>query len=280
MRIFNLFLSFFSIFLFMLNELGTAQSFPFRAVSIGSKLPNVTVFTLDGKGEVLSKYSKDILVIAFFGADSKMKEEHSKTLLKGLVRIYKEFKERGVNVVGIDTQGDPEDVIKGIVDECDISFPIFVDSDKNAYEVFGVFVMPAVVVSKGGRIVYGFGYTYDIVAKLRENLLVLLGEKTEEEAFSELHPKTAKIPQKRKEAQRLLNLAKSMREKGMEEEALKSLKEASAINDSLGEVHIELSEIYLNKGEVSEAEKELKKRYGTLSRFFKRGNSSSKIERY
>ncbi len=228
-----------------------AQNFPFRAVREGGEVPSARIFDIISKKEVDVKRlaEKGVNIFVFWGADSRFKRIHSLKTIKGILAFKDTLK---FGFYPINVQQDPEDVIKGFMREAGYSGPLWVDSDREVYKAFGIFVMPSVIIAKDGIIFKGFGYTHNLPELVKAYVELALGIKTKEEIEKELNPKQKELPPEEKEALRYYRLGVTMIERGMAARAEEAFKKAIKIKGDYLNAYIGLAVALLQQDKKGE----------------------------
>ncbi|MBT3878167.1 MAG: TlpA family protein disulfide reductase [Candidatus Scalindua sp.] len=120
-------------------------------VDIGKRAAPFTLLTLDGKEIELGSFAKDKVTLLVFGATWCPSCRHEIPLLK---EFYTEFKDQGLNVLGIDIQESAKKV-KSLVDKKKINYPVVLDSKADVARLYKVMGIPLnIVLDKSGVIVY------------------------------------------------------------------------------------------------------------------------------
>lgn len=233
-----------------------AESFPFRNVNPGDAVPALT-FSRSDSGEKISigKPGGNITVIAFWGADLPSKKQRSIQALTQIQQLAPFFREKQVNLLTVNVQGDSSEIIKEVATAAGFSDPIYLDPNQNAYGVLGILIMPSVIlIDKNGKVVTGLGYSQDMVNRLKGEIEILLGEKNKEQLEAELHPSMIEKSKEEKGGDRHLNLGKIMASKGQLESAAQEYALAIQNNPKLANAHIEYGCVLLQLGKVTEAQ--------------------------
>jgi peroxiredoxin len=120
-------------------------------VDIGKKAAPFKLLTLDGKEIDLESFSKDKVTLLVFGATWCPSCRHEIPLLK---EFHTEFKDKGLNVLGIDIQESVKKV-KSLVDKKKINYPVVLDSKADVARLYKVMGIPLnIVLDRNGVIVY------------------------------------------------------------------------------------------------------------------------------
>lgn len=247
------------IFVLLLLFPSLAFSFPFRSVSPGAEIPSVSLKKIDGADFMLSPAAVKSkgLILFFWGANSEAKKKRTIEILKILNGVADSNQEIGV--VAINAQMDTQAVVNEVVGRTKPHYPVLLDDGRKAYNAFGVFVMPSILIVDGhGRVLTGFGYSNAIEEKIKTQALVLLGKISEKEAMQKHSSQgSAKTEQERKALQhfRLGRKMESMRMLGKaKDEYICALKLFA-----LPEAHMRLGMLYLDDGELKKAEEQINK---------------------
>ena len=120
-------------------------------VDIGKRAAPFTLLTLDGKEIELGSFAKDKVTLLVFGTTWCPSCRHEIPLLK---EYYSEFKDEGLNVLGIDIQESVKKV-KSLADKNKINYPVVLDSKAVAARLYKVVGIPLnIVLDRDGIIVY------------------------------------------------------------------------------------------------------------------------------
>ncbi len=120
-------------------------------VDIGNRAASFRLLTLDGKEIELESFAKDKVTLLVFGTTWCPSCRHEIPLLK---EYYSEFKDEGLNVLGIDIQESVKKV-KSLADKNKINYPVVLDSKAVAARLYKVVGIPLnIVLDRDGIIVY------------------------------------------------------------------------------------------------------------------------------
>jgi thioredoxin-like negative regulator of GroEL len=248
-------------FIFSAHGVGEANSFPFRAVKVGSQLPPVVVKDLGTQQEVdLARFAGKPLLLVFFGADLPAKKERAVLALKAVRDLASFTAARGVVTVVVNGQGDSAEVIAEVAAAAGLSGPVYADVDRKVYGDLGVFVMPAVLlVAADGKVAAGLGFSRDLAKNLQGELEIMLGEKSREQVEAALHPEMVERSSTEKGASRHFKMGLVMIERGQPEAARREFAKALSFAPDLGEAHVYLGCLQLDDGRIDEAQASLAK---------------------
>ncbi len=248
-------------FVFSFYGLGEANSFPFRSVKVGDKLPVITVRDIGTQQDAnLEQFSGKPLLMVFFGADVPDKKKRSVKVLKAVHNLASFAEARDVATVVVNAQGDSADVIAEVVSAAGLAANIYMDVDQRAYGSLGIFVMPSILlVAADGTISAGMGYRRDLAKRLKVEIEIMLGEKTRAQVEEEQRPKVVEKSAAEKGASRHFKLGLTMIERGQPESAMREFKKAVSVEPGMGRAHVQLGCLQLDDGKVDEARASLAK---------------------
>lgn len=254
-------LSLFFTLLFIMSDSTLAQSFPFRTLKIGTPVPDVEFVAYQGDETVnIHSFAGKPLLIVFWGGDMKSKKKRSIKSLKVVEGILPYLKKKGVSVLVVDMQHDIKDIVDEVISLSGLTLPVYRDVSRDAYGKFGVYILPSfLLVSADGNISGGLGYSKDIEQRLRGEVDVSLGIKTQKELDAELNPEMKEVPVKILNARRLMNMGVVMEKKGMPEAAIKEYLAALALSPDLYVARVKLGCLYMEGDKLDNAITELDK---------------------
>lgn len=117
------------------------------ALSVGSKAPSFKLTSFGGKTIKLSDYTNKPTVLVFWASWCP----HCRRELPVVDRVYRDFRSKGVNIIGINVDRSTSDG-RSFVSKERIAFPMVIGKEKVAesYQVNGI---PAIfILGKGGVI--------------------------------------------------------------------------------------------------------------------------------
>ena len=248
-----------SLSLFTFLSSGVAESFPFRTLSVGEQVPNVTIVnSTDNSKIALHDLKGTPALLVFWGGDVAAKKKRAITALTELQELLPFFTEKNIAFKVVNAQGDSDATIAEVVAASGLSAPVYLDLDQQAYGSLGIYIMPSVLLlDKDGVTVAGMGYSKDMTAELKGEIEILLGEKTREQVEAELNPVMVEKSKEEKDANRRLGMGRVLYNKGQLEAAQREYLAAIDNNPQLAEAHIELGCLYFQLGKVAEAKASL-----------------------
>ncbi len=254
-------LVFFTILFPLMNTMA-AMAFPFREFNSGDPVPDVTLNRLAGtQGKVtFSSLAGTPFIALFWGADLPRKAEHSTQILSKVGALAPFFHKRHIRLLSINVQGDDPSTIKKIIDNSQSGIEVYADHDRAIYGKLGLFVMPTILlVDKDGVAVAGYGYSPDVVDRLKGAVEIMLGEKPPEQVQAELGPQIQEMSTEEKISRRHMHLGLIMMRRGHLETALRELSKAIEIVPDLVQANYGIGCIYLKLNQLENAEKYLVK---------------------
>jgi peroxiredoxin len=113
--------------------------------------PEISVTTLQGRSISLSSLQDKPLVVTFWATTCPgcIKE------MPHLIDLYKELAPRGLEIIGIAMEYDPEDQVRTMVAQKQVPYPIAIDKEGSAAQAFGgISLTPSTfLIDPKGRIV-------------------------------------------------------------------------------------------------------------------------------
>lgn len=238
---------------------GVAESFPFRTLSLGEQIPDVSlVKATDNSKLSIHELQGSPAVLVFWGGDLDTKKKRAITALSELQELLPFFAEKNISFTAINVQGDSDATIAEITQAAGLTVPVYLDPEQQAYASLGIYIMPSVLLlDKNGVTIAGMGYSKDMTATLKGEVEILLGDKTREQVEAELHPVMEEKSKEEKEGNRRLGMGHVLARKGQLEAAQREFQAAIASNPKLAEAHVELGCLLLQLGKIDEAQKSL-----------------------
>ncbi len=226
----------------------------------GDPLPSFSLpLVTDGRTVEVSPGGEPMAIV-FFSITPEFRKKRSLALLAALNELDKDLggKARFVAVFCSD-QG--EGTVRAYLQERRIGLPVLVDKDRRAHNLYGIFMMPLVVlVDAKGRLHEVIPYAYNIRELVEGNLRLLLGEWNEKQLAAFLAPKeTKEYSKEEKEFIRRLNYGKVMMSRKMYPQAVRELSTATKLMPDRVDGWVELGFAYLAMKKPGEAERIFRK---------------------
>jgi hypothetical protein len=135
-------------------DTGAAESFPFRTINPGDMLPATTIAHSDSGQKIsLGKPGGNITALVFWGADLPTKKQRSTQALSQLQQLAPFFREKQVDLLSVNVQGDSAEIIKEVVAASGFASPTYRDPEQRPTAP-GRLVMPSVLlVDKRGKVI-------------------------------------------------------------------------------------------------------------------------------
>jgi tetratricopeptide (TPR) repeat protein len=224
----------------------------FRNVEVGSAVPDFTLKDLDGMDHTLSAEKGRVVILAFIKAD----QDKSIKALNALEKVSGTLKNDGLTVWAVANGAEDVSAIKPLVEKLDLEYPILVDADKKLYGEYGLFIFPATaVIDQEGNFSHEYtSYGADYGQAIMDKAKVLLGLMSVEEQRKGTEKKAiVELSESEKEAERNMQMAKVLLDRGFGSKALPKLEKAIELNPALTGARILAGEIYMEDGKNAEA---------------------------
>lgn len=232
----------------------TASAAAEALLQTGEKAPDFSLKDISGKAVSLADLSKGKAVVLLFWSTWSA---NSPKALKRFDEYYRKYKDKGVQVVGINADNQTisdEDAasIRKLTGGLNISFPILLDRGLKTFHNYNVIALPSTVVISGGKISYIMpGLPLVGTEDLFDYLLVLAGEpprKTMKQGYTPRYDAIANA-----------NLARRFVGDKMYAMAYPLFQKAIDNDPKYMAAYIELAKLYGLEGKNEEAEKILRK---------------------
>lgn len=219
----------------------------FKYVQVGSEVPDFSLTALDGREVSLVKLKEAKFSIVLFWATWSPRSIEE---MKDLEKLYQEYKDKGLEVVGINvnhltyTFEDRKAIDKVIADTA-VTFPIALDKGLETYNTMGVVATPStILMDQSGKITYEISsYLTFTGEKIRENTEIALGlrEAVEEVVVAE-EDKGYKPTRK---AMLYYNLGRNLLKRGDRDKAIDKLSMSVEEDSGYAAPRILLGHLYL-----------------------------------
>lgn len=240
---------------FILADSSQGQSFPFRALSIGSSVPDAQFIGYKGE-EVRSvrSFEGDPLLLVFWGGDMEAKKKRAVNALKVLQDLAPYLAEKGIATLVVDMQNDSQAIVDEVTSRSGLKMPIYKDYTQEAYASFGLYVLPSILLIDGsGKVSGGLGYSKDLGERLRGQVDIMLGLISPEELEAQLNPVMEEVPEGLKLAKRHMKMGMVMTHKGMAEAALREFQNALKLDPEMHQARVKIGCLYLEAGALDDA---------------------------
>jgi thiol-disulfide isomerase/thioredoxin len=125
------------------------------STQVGSAIPDFPLATIQGKSakfsEIISSSKAKVVLVNFWATwcEACMVE------MPSLIQLRAAYKDKGLEVIGINLDENPETVVPKAMKELGIIFPVFNDNDNKISEYFDVRAIPlSIVVNSDRKILY------------------------------------------------------------------------------------------------------------------------------
>ncbi len=202
-----------------------------------------------------NRISKQPLILVFLGVDIDSKRERAIEVLGDLQASLPFYRQRNVELAAVFVQPEQVSYIHEVVEAAQIGFPAYVDNGNQSFEKLGVYVMPSILMVRGGGIIHeGFGYTRNLAELLTSEVQVMLQEKTREEADADLHPRIVERSTEQRRARLDFNYALNLAQRQEIDLALEKLKMALDKDPEFVPALVEQGCLLVQKKRFQEAE--------------------------
>ncbi len=219
----------------------------FKYVQKGSDVPDFTIKTLSGEDVNLAALKEGKSAIILFWATWSPRSLDEMKFLEGL---YKEHKDKGLKIVGINvnhltfSMEDMQAVQKAVADT-GVTFPIALDKGLEIYNAFGVVATPStLVMTSGGQVAYEVSSFMTFTGEqVRENAEIALGvrQAAAKEAVAEAPAGYKPV----KKAMLMYNLGRNLLKMGSKEKAMDKLSQAVEEDPKYAAPRVLLGHLYL-----------------------------------
>lgn len=155
---------FFIIFSLAALSINANNVYSLNRLKEGQKLESFSLKTLNGDNLDINKYlnGKNVGIVFWDIPEVENYIDYSKEALKTLVKMYKEYKDKNLQIIAVYCPHGDEKIsekeitdIYRLIDELDISFPILLDSELKVFDKLGVVAMPSfVLIDKSSTVKY------------------------------------------------------------------------------------------------------------------------------
>jgi len=231
-------------------DIGTLRNF-----TIGSHLPSFTLPTTSGNVEQIAPGGGKPGVIMFFSLRPEFRKKRSLALLKSLGDLSAKYKNK-IDITAIYEDKNGMDVVEEFVNSSNIKVMVLNDSDREVYNLYGVFMMPMIIMNDpDGNLHEVIPYTFNIRNVVEGNIKLLLGEWSAAELSASLkpHSRVIKSPEE-KEYIRRINYGKIMLEKKMYPQAIREFSNATKLLPKDIKAHIELGYAFIAAKKFAKAQ--------------------------
>jgi thiol-disulfide isomerase/thioredoxin len=116
-------------------------------LSEGTVLPDFDLQTLEGKKLKFSDLKAKVVLINFWATWC----EACVIEMPSIVKLYQSYKDKGLEIVGVNLDEKPDAVVPKAVKQLKIDFPIYVDSSGALANLFDVHAIPLTVILNHDR---------------------------------------------------------------------------------------------------------------------------------
>jgi len=228
-----------------------------QSLQTGMEAPDFSLKTLDGGSRTFGDVKGEKLTVLVFWSTWSAKSEK---LLTRMQQLHENFTGQGLAIVGVnvDEQQTSAETVTGIrtvVEKLKIGFPMLVDQGLTAFHDYGVIAVPTTVVLDKDRNIRQELAGYPLVGS--EALIDSIQASIAGKSAPVAEAKPAYQPNKN--AVRFYNMGKTtLKSRRMADMAETWFKKAIEADPGFVLPHLSLGKIYLERGDVSLAEKEFR----------------------
>lgn len=220
-------------------------------IPLGGIAPDFTLKALDGKTVSLNEYKGNIRVLIYWETG----QDRSLLALKDGKDIFKRYKMKGVQVIGVIAEAEKLQEVNKIIKDYEIDFPVLLDPERQVYGDYGIRVYPStVVIDRDGKLAYdipGHSLTYKIT--LEADLQFMLGEINQEKLKETISPYKETKDESALEAERRYNLALRFTETRLFDQAIEAVKKSIAAKPDIAKSRILLGFLFLETEDADKA---------------------------
>ena len=144
----------------------------FRNIEKGKPCLDFSLKDLEGKTVTIADFKDKGLVICFWSAE----KDNAIKSIEILQELYAAYRDKGLAVVGINTDQGMDNKVREVVSAKGITFPILLDGTRETYGKYGVFILPTMgLCGKDGNLMEPFSYSMHMKPELEGQIKVLLG---------------------------------------------------------------------------------------------------------
>jgi peroxiredoxin len=220
-------------------------------VKAGDAAPDFTLTSLQDKTVTLSNYRGSIVVLLYLSSE----QARSQDAMKDIQSLYEHYRRKGIQVLGVTADAGEKESILKMIRKYNLDFPVLVDSERNVYGTYGIRVYPStVIIDREGKVAYGIpGHSLSYKVKMDGRLRFLLGEISEEELETVMHPQRVVKDEALLKAERRYNLAMTFTRSRLNDQALMMARQSIMAKPDFAKSHILLGFLLLEEREADEA---------------------------
>jgi tetratricopeptide (TPR) repeat protein len=150
--------------------------------------------------------------------------------------------------------------VEGIVNKLGIEYPVLIDEENKLYGEFGLFIFPATgIIDQGGKFAFEYAsYGADFSQIVMDKAKVMLGLLSEADFKKSTEKKPiVELTENEKGAERNLQMAKVLLDRGFGSKAIPKVEKAIELNPGLLEARLLAGELYVEEGKFAEARQHL-----------------------
>jgi Tfp pilus assembly protein PilF len=223
----------------------------FRNLKEGEPAPDFELKDLYGNVYSLSKLKGKVVLILYW----RVGQERPLKALQELKILSENFIDQPLQILTITKDTKEKSQIKDIRKSLELPFPVLLDRNDKVYSDFGVFVFPSTaLIDKKGVYRYHYGGFRDgYKSELSRQIRLMLGLITKEELEREKQQKSSAQTDAQRKAIHHIRLGEKLKDKGLDEKALREFEKAMEMDPGNPEAHIVLGFSLLKQKNVDQA---------------------------
>ena len=220
-------------------------------ISPGTTAPGFSLKSTDGKAVSLSHYKDSVVILIYWWPD----QPRSLLALKDGQDILRQFKDKGVQVIGLTAHTDYSGTIKRVLKNNNIDFPVLLDSERQVFGDYGIHVYPStVLINKRGQVAYTLaGHALTYKKALEGHIRHVLGEIDEKTMHEMVAPRNEHTDESLLIAHSEYNLALKLTEARLFDLAARAVNRSIKSRTDISEPHVLLGFLYLEGNEADNA---------------------------
>ena len=220
-------------------------------ISPGTTAPEFSLESIEGKAVSLNQYKDSVVLLIYWWPG----QPRSLLALKDGQDILRQFKEKGVRVIGLTADADHAVTIQKVIKKNNIDFPVLMDSERQVFGDYGIHVYPStVLIDKRGQITYTLaGHALTYKKSLEGHIQYILGEIDEETMHQMVSPRNEHTEESLLIAHSEYNLALKLTEEQLFDLAAEAVKRSIKARTDIAEPHVLMGFLYLQGNEPDKA---------------------------
>lgn len=227
-----------------------------RKLNPGDMLPEFSLPPLAGGAPVsVAAVGAKTRVLLFLSAENDFQKDRALPVIASLAGLAATYKTKA-DFLAVYTNAQGGSEVLGHLQKQNLSLPVLDDKDLTVYNLYGVFVMPVVVIAAAdGKITAIIPFTHNIVELVEDNLKVALGEWSQADMDKSENVENVEKTPEEKAHQRRLNYSRVMVARKMYPQAAREFAKVIELAPEATEAYLELGYVQLAMKDWDLAEK-------------------------